>query len=102
MSLSKGIVVFVVMTTLVGFLGAPHMAWAVEEPSGEDILLDVCVLRILGVSSVIGGVTVFVVASPWALLTGSTRITAEKLIVEPFYFTFRRPLGQNNGGPKRE
>lgn len=94
MSLRKVMVIVIAATILSGFLGTPHLVWAKEEPSAEEITLDVVICRPAGVLGLAAGTVIFVVASPIALITGSTKTTAKKLIVEPYKFTFQRPLGE--------
>lgn len=63
------------------------------EPSGAEIMLDIILIRPLGiVATAIGGV-VFLVGLPFTLPTSSVKVSAEKLVADPFYYTFSRPVG---------
>jgi hypothetical protein len=95
MSLRKGIVAGVVITVLVGFLGAPPVVWAedIHEPTGTEITLDLMIARPFGAMSLALGTTIFVVSLPFAVATGSTKTTADKLVSDPYNFTFVRDLG---------
>lgn len=61
--------------------------------SGEAMVLDALVFRPIGlVTTVIGGV-VFLVSLPFSALGGNVGEAADKLIVEPIDYTFKRKLG---------
>ena len=94
MSLRKGMVLSFTLIILVSLLGAPHVVWAGDEPSAEAITLDVVLIRPVGILSLAAGTGIFVISSPFAIITGSTKTAAKKLIVEPYKFTFERPLGE--------
>ena len=95
MSLRKGMVLGFTLIILVSLLGAPHVVWAEEdEPSAEAITLDVVLIRPVGILSLAAGTGIFVISSPFAIITGSTKTAAKKLVVEPYKFTFERPLGE--------
>ncbi|MBW2038040.1 MAG: hypothetical protein JRI46_00345 [Deltaproteobacteria bacterium] len=94
MSLRKGMVIVVAVTILGSLFGTPHMVWAKDEPSAEAITLDFVLIRPVGVLSLAAGTGIFIISSPLALITGSTKTSAKKLVVEPFTFTFVRPLGE--------
>lgn len=65
-----------------------------EEPTAGAILFDVVLIRPLSIVSIAMGAGVFVVALPFSLPTGTVGLTAKKLVVEPFKFTFARPVGE--------
>jgi hypothetical protein len=60
----------------------------------EDIPADVLIVRPLTLVGAVLGTVLFVVALPFSIPSGSVETTAEKLIMEPFKFTFTRPLGE--------
>jgi hypothetical protein len=60
----------------------------------EDIPADVLIVRPLTLVGTVLGTALFVVALPFSIPSGSVKMTAKKLIVEPFKFTFTRPLGE--------
>ena len=62
-------------------------------PSSTAIMVDVPV-RILGVGLTVVSSVVFVVASPFALISGSLEDTWNALVIEPLDFTFTRPMGK--------
>ena len=64
-----------------------------ERPEAFAMIIDVPV-RVLGLGLMVVGTAFFVVALPFALTSGSTGDTWDALVVEPFQFTFTRPLGK--------
>jgi hypothetical protein len=103
MSLKKRIIIGIVAIVLYGIVGLPLMARAQEtytpqlmdnQPSGTEIILDIAVMRPLGMVGLVLGTTVFVAALPLLLVTGSAENAAAALVDEPFKFTFVRGMGQ--------
>ena len=64
-----------------------------DPPSSTAIMVDVPV-RILGVGLTVVSSAIFVVASPFALISGSLENTWNALVIEPMEFTFTRPMGK--------
>jgi hypothetical protein len=64
-----------------------------EPPSTGAILGDFIFLRPFGLAATIIGAVGTAITLPVAIPSGSTGAVAQKLIVEPFNFTFTRPLG---------
>ncbi len=89
----------------------PHWAWApapgapemsqyapgpylmVPPPNFASVLTDIIFLRPLGIAGLALGTAASVVAAPFALPSGSMDVVGRALIVAPYDFTFRRPLG---------
>jgi hypothetical protein len=96
MSVRKGIVVGAIIAMLACFLGAPSAVWSAEmdKPTGTEIAFDFVIARPLGVVGLALGTTFFVVTFPLAVVTGSTKDTADALVAEPYKFTFVRELGE--------
>ena len=64
-----------------------------ERPGAFAMVIDVPI-RILGLGLAVVGTAFFIVALPFAMSSGSTGDTLDALVVEPFQFTFTRPLGK--------
>jgi hypothetical protein len=64
-----------------------------EPPSTGAILGDFIFIRPFGVIAVAVGVVATVATLPIAVPSGSVGTVAQKLVAEPFAFTFTRPLG---------
>ena len=60
----------------------------------EDIPADVLIVRPVALVGTLLGTALFVVALPFSIPSGSVKMTANKLIVAPFKYTFTRPLGE--------
>lgn len=80
---------------IAAFLPASTAFAAMEarEPSGEAIVFDVVLARPLGLVTLAAGTAIFIAGLPFTLPTGSVGVSAEKLIADPFRFTFIRPVG---------
>ena len=55
--------------------------------------VDVLIGRPMGIVATVLGTAVFIVALPFAALSGSVKPVAQTLVAEPFKFTFTRPVG---------
>jgi hypothetical protein len=69
---------------------------ACEGPAAEAIVFDALVLRPIGLASMVVGFAGALVAYPFALLSHSADRVTQKLIVEPFEYTFKRPVGDED------
>jgi hypothetical protein len=65
-----------------------------EEASPESMMGDALVARPLGFLSMVVGSALFVVSLPFSALGGNTGEAAQKMVVTPAKFTFKRPLGE--------
>ncbi len=63
---------------------------------GSDMVLDLLVLRPLGLLATGLGSAAFVVGLPFTLSGGNTGESACELVRSPFAYTFNRPLGELN------
>jgi hypothetical protein len=70
----------------------PIFAW--EEPDAFSMAADTILARPLGIAATILGTAFFVVSLPFTAASGSVDKAAQKLVVDPFSFTFDRPLGE--------
>lgn len=64
-----------------------------KERSAMGMFGDLVALRPLGLAATVIGAGVFVVSLPFTLIGGYVNEASQKLVVEPFLFTFDRPLG---------
>ncbi|UCF92323.1 MAG: hypothetical protein JSW39_29330 [Desulfobacterales bacterium] len=65
-----------------------------EDPSAGSMMFDFVFVRPVGMASVVVGSVFYVVALPFAALGGNADMAGEKLVKEPFNYTFSRPLGE--------
>ncbi len=86
--------ILVIVMTLV-FVVTSSMAFAAsDKPDSFEVLGDAFVLRPLGLAAVVGGSALFVLSLPIAAINKSIDTTARVFVVEPFRFTFDRPIGE--------
>ena len=64
---------------------------------GADMVVDVVVVRPLGLATMLVGTVLTVVALPFTIPSGSVEASAQALIVRPAEYTFKRPLGDFSG-----
>ena len=83
---------------LTGRQSAPHYApvrayVVLPPPTFASVLSDILILRPLGIAGMALGTAGTVVATPFALPSGSMGEVGRTLIIDPYNFTFNRPLG---------
>lgn len=62
-------------------------------PSAESMALDLVLVRPLSLAGTILGTAVFIIATPFNLLTLNFSDPARRLVLEPAKYTFTRELG---------
>ncbi len=72
-----------------------------REPTAGEMLIDLSILRPLGLVGTALGVVTYVIALPFTLPTKSAKKAGEKLVMNPVKYTFTRPLGQMEIGRRR-
>lgn len=79
------------------FAGNMDQAAPGQAESMDDVpmIIDVLVLRPMGFASCVIGLAASIIALPFALPSKSTDKVYQTLIVEPFQYTFMRPLGKS-------
>jgi len=101
--MKKIIAICLIATLLVSVCGSAAFAGGTEESmqnrksEAEDIpvIIDVLILRPVGLVGCVVGLAAAVIALPFAIPSGSMNKVSQTLIREPFYYTFKRPLGKN-------
>ncbi len=79
--------------TLVAAIALVAVSGPAFGASELDIPVDVLLVRPVTLVGTVLGTALFVVSLPFAIPSGSVKLTAEKLIVAPFKCTFTRPVG---------
>lgn len=67
------------------------------QPDGGIMLADVIIARPIGMAACAVGLVGTILALPFAAFSGSMNAVAERLVVEPFAYTFQRPMGHFPG-----
>jgi hypothetical protein len=65
-----------------------------EKPTGGMMMWDALAMRPIGMVGTAVGAVVWLVSYPFAALGGNTDESTQKLVVDPFDWTFQRPLGE--------
>lgn len=74
--------------------GTPYVGLPAPPPSGGEMAIDLLLVRPLSFIVLVVGSGLSVVATPFAVATGTTGTVYKRLVVEPYDFTVCRPLGQ--------
>lgn len=90
----------VVLLTAIALVAVPCMTCFAEGLEQDDDVIagkmagDALVARPLGLCATVIGGAIFVVSLPFSALGGNTKPAYDHLLVNPFKFTFSRPLGE--------
>ena len=90
----KRTVAFLLTAIMLSVAAIPAGAATIkQEPSSTAVVYDVLLMRPLGLVATTVGTAMFIVALPFTIPSRSVKVAADKLVVAPFNFTFRRPIG---------
>ena len=70
---------------------------AFGEDRALDATMDILLVRPVSLAAIVVGTAVFIVSLPFSIPSKSVGATAQTLIVEPFNYTFTRPIGWFSG-----
>jgi len=91
-------IIFPVIVTLIVIpFGSSALAqeyFESREPEGGEMIYDTLVIRPVGMIATAVGSIIFVISLPFSALTDSVDDAKEKLVKDPYRFTFKRPLGE--------
>lgn len=92
-------VTLAVFLTMIPPFAVAQQDGPVSGDKSTDMVVDVLVMRPLGLAATLLGAVLTVVALPFTIPSGSVESSARELIVKPAEYTFKRPLGDfsNNG-----
>jgi hypothetical protein len=65
-----------------------------EDASGGAMIYDTVIVRPISALATLASTAVYVLGLPFSALGGNTDEASEKLVKEPFEYTFQRPLGE--------
>lgn len=91
--------VIILMVTIMAAIPFGTSAMAQEyfeaaEPAGGEMLYDLVIVRPIGIIATAVGSVTYVLSLPFSALGGNVDAAGEKLVKDPFQYTFKRPLGQ--------
>ena len=94
--IAKRPIIFLLITTLV-FIPFATSALAETKTDKRDtdainMASDIIFARPLGLVATIVGSALFIVSLPFSALGGNVNKASQKLVVDPFNYTFKRPL----------
>ena len=89
----------IVLLTAIALIAVPCMTCFAGSLEQDDDLIAgkmaaEMVVRPLGFAATVIGGAIFVVTLPFSALGGNTGAAYDYLLVDPFMFTFNRPLGE--------
>ena len=93
----KQVMVLLTVLALIAVPGTTCLAQDLLEKDDDVIagkMAAEVVVRPLGLAATVIGGAVFIVTSPFSLLGGNVKPAYDYLVVDPFKFTFKRPLGE--------
>ena len=94
MNRAKPLKIIIISCLLFALLSVNVSAAIPEERPGAFAMVIDVPIRLVGLGLALIGSAFFVVALPFALTSGSTGDAWDVLVIEPFEFTFTRPLGK--------
>ncbi len=65
-----------------------------REPQGNMMAGDIAIVRPISIGCLVLSVGAYVIAWPFAALGGNAEEATQKMVKDPFNYTFRRPLGE--------
>ena len=89
--------VLLILTLLLLPLGTSALAQEYilsEEASGDAMIYDFVIVRPISAVATLASTTVYILSLPFSALGGNSDEASEKLVKEPFEWTFQRPLGE--------
>ena len=97
--IKRTLVVFTVVAmvfTTTGFsaLGQDRGLKLDNKAPAESMIADFAVMRPLGIGATVVGTAFFIVSLPFSALGKNTGAAWDKMVADPFNFTFARPLGE--------
>ncbi len=84
---------FLTVLLMVVVLLTSSMAFAAQDINATNVIADTLILRPLGFAATVFGAAIFVIGLPFAAITKSVDQTAQVLIMDPYNYTFVRPVG---------
>lgn len=95
--INRLITVLVIVTLIVIPFGSSALAqeyFESREPEGGEMIYDFVVLRPVGIIATALGSVFFIISLPFSALGDNVDAAGQKLVKDPYRFTFDRPLGE--------
>ena len=89
------VMVMVLVCTTTGFSAFAEGELQLDNKApAESMIADFVVMRPLGIGATVVGTAFFIVSLPFSALGRNTGTAWNKMVADPFAFTFARPLGE--------
>ena len=95
--INQCIIFLMIVTLIVIPFGSSALAqeyFESQEAEGGEMIYDTLVLRPVGIVATAVGSVFFILSLPFSALGNNVDAAGEKLVKDPFRFTFKRPLGE--------
>jgi len=89
-----GIGVFIIVFTSSTSIAGNQYSKQTNEGNAAAMIADFVFVRPLGNLAIATGAAFFTISMPFSALGGNFKESARKMVVEPFKFTWIRPLGK--------
>ena len=95
--INQCIIFLMIVTLIVIPFGSSALAqeyFESQEAEGGEMIYDTVVLRPVGLVATAVGSVFFFLSLPFSALANNVDSAGEKLVKDPFRYTFKRPLGE--------
>jgi hypothetical protein len=89
-----GLLMLAVLTLPLASAALAQEYYEAEETGGGAMIYDLIIVRPISAVGTLASTAAYVLSLPFSALGGNSDQAAEKLVKEPFEFTFQRPLGE--------
>ena len=86
--------VFIIVLTSSTAIAENQHSTSLDDENAAAMIADFIFVRPLGNIAIVAGAAFFTVTMPFSALGGNFKQSVRKMIVEPFKFTWIRPLGK--------
>ena len=94
-TLSIGMLIVAILTLPLGSAALAQDYFEAEEREGGAMIYDLVIVRPIAAGATVVSTIAYVLSLPFSALGGNTEEATEKLVKEPFEYTFQRPLGEH-------
>lgn len=90
-----GLMTLAILTLPLGTAALADEYFETEDISGGAMIYDLVIVRPISAAATLVSTTAYILSLPFSALGGNVDEAAEKLVKEPFEWTFQRPLGEH-------
>ena len=89
-----GLMALAILTLPLGTAALAQEYFETDEVEGEAMIYDLVIVRPISAAATVVSTAAYILSLPFSALGGNVDEAAEKLVKEPFEWTFQRPLGE--------